>query len=347
MHGRISMLHDDLCSYDNLLLAFRKARKGKSAKWYVGKFEKNLERNLIKLEAELRHGTYKPHPMKEFVIRDPKTRVISSSHFCDRVVHHAICNIIEPIFEKSFIYDSYASRKNRGTHAALKRFDEFKRKASQNGRLVKKAKNSNMVIGYVLKADVRHYFDTVDHDVLLNILEKKIKDEKIIWLIEKIIENHNEHRGMPIGNLTSQFFANVYLNELDKFIKHKLLAKYYIRYLDDFVILHKDRYVLQRWKDKIEEFLKNELHLELHPEKSKIYALRHGINFLGFRIFYHYKLLKKSNLTLIGRKIGELHALSDDGTITKDEIQNKLDGWVAYAKHGNTYKLCKKLIKRV
>ena len=349
------MLYDELCSYDNMFLAYRKARKNKTAKWYVKKFEKNLDRNLVKLEAELRTMTYMPHSLNDFVIRDPKTRVISSSHFRDRVVHHAICNIIEPIFEKSFIYDSYASRKDKGTHAALRRFDQFKRKVSHNGRLVNNAKDRNMVIGYFLKCDVKHYFETVDHDILLSIIKKKIADEKFLCLIKKILDNYRQHdaqdasfslgKGMPIGNLTSQFFANVYLNELDKFVKHELRAKFYIRYLDDFVILHDNKDVLEGWKDLIDEFLKSKLKIELHPDKSKIYTLYNGANFLGFRIFYHYKLPKKSNIKLIKRRIDHFKNLHRDGIMSKQEILERLEGWSAYAVHGNTYKLRKRLMK--
>ena len=213
-------LYGELCFYENLLEAFKKAAKGKSSKWYVMEFRKDLKNNLLQLQGELIHATYQPQPMKTFVICDPKTRVISASAFRDRVVHHALCNIIEPIFEKSFIYDSYANRKGKGTHAAIRRFDHFKRKASQNGKLLPGAKDNNMVRGYVLKCDIKHYFDSVDHEVMMSAIRKKIKDEKILQLISKILGNHfTKGNGMPIGNLTSQFFAKVYLNGLDYFIK--------------------------------------------------------------------------------------------------------------------------------
>ena len=212
-------LYGEMCFYENLLGAFRKAAKGKSGKWYVKDFRKDTKRNLLRLQKELITGTYEPQPMKTFVIRDPKTRVISASAFRDRIVHHALCNIIEPIFEKSFIYDSYANRKGKGTHAALRRFDEFKKKATHNGKLIRGAKDNNQVRGYCLKADIRHYFDSVDHGVLMKIISRKIKDEKVLYLISVILGNHQSDKGMPIGNLTSQFFANIYLNELDCFVK--------------------------------------------------------------------------------------------------------------------------------
>lgn len=177
-----SNLYDKLCSFDNLLRAFKKARKGKSKKWYVKAFEYNLESNLLQLKYELETLTYRPRSLKRFIISDPKTRVIHASHFRDRVVHHALCNIIEPIFDKTFIYDSYANRKKKGTHKALERFDKFKRKVSQNGKLIKNAKDNNMIVGYVLKADIKHYFDIVDHEVLIKII-KRITLNNIIFLI--------------------------------------------------------------------------------------------------------------------------------------------------------------------
>lgn len=244
-------LFNNLCSLRNLQLAFKKAKKGKSKKWYVVEFEDNLYNELEKLKTELETQTYEPKPLKRFVIRDPKTRVIHASAFRDRVVHHATCNIIEPIFEKVFIYDTYANRKNKGTHAGLKRFDEFERKVSRNGELLRNAKDGNMVVEYALKADIKHYFDTVDIETLMKIIGKKIIDEKVLQLIETILNNHDfkiKGKGMPLGNLTSQFFANVYLSELDYYIKHNLKAKYYVRYVDDFVILHGSKEKLQLYK---------------------------------------------------------------------------------------------------
>jgi retron-type reverse transcriptase len=264
-------------------------------------------------------------------------------------VHHALCNIIEPIFDKTFICDSYANRKGKGTHAALKRFDKFKRKVSGNGALLQEAKDNNMVYGYVLKADIRHYFDSVDHEVLISIIKRRIKDEKIIWLIEEIVHNHNckvPDKGMPLGNLTSQFFANVYLNELDQFVKHELKARFYIRYVDDFVILDISAKRLDIYKRKINRFLQN-IRLELHPEKSKIMPLHAGIKFLGFRVFYRYKLPKKSNIDIIRNRVDHFMALYEAGIMNKHEIFAKVDGWNAYAMHGNTYKFRKNLMKKL
>lgn len=220
-------LYAALCSYNNLFLAYKKARKRKTTKSYVIEFEKNLKENLLLLRSELLLHCYNPKPLVDFIINDPKTRKISKSDFRDMVVHHALCNIIELIFEKSFIYDSYANRIGKGTLKALHRFDFFKRKASKN----------NKVNCYILKADIKKYFENINHEILLSIIKKRISDKRIIWLIRKILANSSfQNNGMPLGNLTSQFFANVYLNDFDWFVKTKLKAKYYIRYVDDFVI---------------------------------------------------------------------------------------------------------------
>ena len=206
-------LYSKLCSNENLLLAFNRAKKGKTKMYYVINFEKDLENNLKLIQKELIEHTYLPSPLKKFIIRDPKTRTIHASIFRDRIVHHAIVNILQPIYEKIFIYDSFASRKDKGNHEGVKRFEEFVRRVSHNGKLIKKPFDNNSIQGYVLKADIRKYFDSMNHEVLINILQKKISDKEIIDLIWKVLDNFNtsEGIGLPLGNYTSQFFANVYL----------------------------------------------------------------------------------------------------------------------------------------
>jgi retron-type reverse transcriptase len=348
--GTYKNLYEKLCSYDNLLLAFKKAKKRKSRKGYVIKFESNLENELKQLQIELISSTYGPRPLKTFIVRDPKTRKISASNFRDRVVHHALCNVIEPIFEKIFIYDSYANRKGKGTLAALKRFDEFKRKISHNGRLVKNSVDNPRVRSYVLKADIKHYFDTVDHEILIRILRKKIADERVIQLIKRILTNHKTKilgKGMPLGNLTSQFFANIYLNELDYFVKHNLKAKYYLRYVDDFVILHPSKEVLEDYKEKVNQFLEEDLKIELHPEKSKIIPLAQGVGLLGFRVFYYHKLMKKSNILKMKRKVELFKMQYRIAQISLDQIKHSFNGWSGYAMQGNTYKLRKEIAEEL
>ena len=333
-------LYDKLCSYENLLLAFKKARKDKTKKDYVIKFEENLENNLKILQFELVNKIYKPRKLKLFIIRDPKTRKICKSAFRDRIIHHAIVNILEPIYEKIFIYDSYASRKNKGQHKALERLDYFKRKVSLSGKKLKGIRDRNYVCGYCLKADIKKYFDNVDHKTLINIIKKKIKDENVIWLINQVISNKmggDSKKGMPLGNYTSQFFANVYLNELDNFVKHELKVNYYIRYVDDFVILHNHKEELECYKKEINDFLDNNLLIELHEEKSKIIPLHRGIHFLGFRNFYYFRLLRKSNIRQIKRNLISWNELD------KEYLTDRVEGWKAHASHGNSYNLINKL----
>lgn len=332
-------LYDQICSYNNLELAFKKARKRKTTKHYVIQFEKDLEHNLMVLRTELLLHSYRPRPLKTFIIREPKTRRISKSDFRDRVVHHAVCNIIEPIFEKTFIYDSYANRAGKGTRKAIERLVCFKRRISRN--------NTDTV--FVLKADIRHFFDTVDHKILLELVARRIYDKRLIWLIQIILANHKskqEGKGMPLGNLTSQFFANVYLNDLDYFIKHILMIKYYIRYVDDFIILEKTLEKMREYKIKIHKFLKKSLSIELHPEKTKITILSRGICFLGLRIFPHHKLLKKSNIRKFKIKITWLNHKCYTKNKDVDTIYDYLEGWLDYSRQADTYRLKKRLIQQ-
>lgn len=330
-----TLFYSQIYDYDNLLLAWQNAKKGKTKRRYVKRFQRDLKENLIKLQEELTNQTYQPCELKTFTLRDPKTRKISKSAFRDRVVHHALCNIIVYTFEKGFIYDSHANRIGKGTLKAIERFDVFKRKVSKN----------NTREAYVLKADIKHYFEEIDHQILIRILRKKIKDEKIIWLIEKILSVNHKIKGMPLGNLTSQFFANLYLNELDVFVKHKLRAKYYIRYVDDFVILHESKEQLGKWKQEINTFLGEHLKIELHPSKSNVLRLNSGINFLGFRVFFYHKLIRKSNLKNFERKFNNLRILFDEEIIGREKVLEALEGWLAYCSHANTYKYRKYLIR--
>lgn len=337
-------LYQKLCSFENLHSAFKKARKKKSKKDYVQKFESDLLNNLKKLQSELINKTYSSKPLKKFIIRDPKTRTIHASIFRDRIVHHAIVNILNPIYDKIFIYDSFASRKKKGSHEAVKRFESFVRKVSSNGKLIKEPFNNNSIQGYCLKADFRKYFDSVNQKVLIEILKKKIDDEDFIWLVKVVLENFEieKETGMPLGNYTSQFFANVYLNELDYYVKQTLQAKFYIRYVDDFVILHKDKKVLQYYLKHINNFLPC-LKIKLHPDKTEIHALRNGINFLGYRVFYHYRLLRERNIRYFLKRFERNNSLLNNKEISEEQFESRLNGWLGYAKFGNTFNLMEKI----
>src|SRR3989338_2555006 len=312
-------LWNELCSVQNLESAYKKARKHKTLRLYVLNFEKNLSENLDSLKTELLLHSYRPKSLETFILRDPKTRKISKSDFRDRVIHHTLCNIIEPFFEKMFIYDSYANRKGKGTLKAIQRFEYFHKKLSQN--------NTSPV--FILKSDIRHYFDEVDHSILLKIIMKRINDPRVLWLIRKVLSNYStsKGKGMPLGNLTSQFFANVYLDELDQFVKHKLKAKCYIRYVDDFVILHNSSEKLFEWKDEIGVFLQNRLLLNLHPEKTKIILAPQGVDFLGLKIFSYHKIMKKRNVRSFKRKLKALCKKYDNSEVMYDGVYDFLEGW--------------------
>jgi len=334
---RYGNLYEEIILLKNLILAEKKAKKGKSKKDYVKKFEENLPYNLRILHDELKSQNYIPKPLKKFLLRDPKTREISKSIFKDRIVHHALCNLIEPIFDKRFIYDSCANRKGKGTLLALERFEKFQRKVTDN--LSKES--------HCLKAYIKHYFKEIDRKILLDIIERKIKCKKTLNLIKLILNNFEKNKGMPLGNLTSQFFANVYLNELDQFVKHELRAKYYIRYVDDFVILHKSKQQLTLWKEEINLFLREKLKLEIHPNKSKIISLSNGADFVGFKLFYGFKSVRKRNVRSFKRKLKRLKTVYSMGNLSMEKFLEITDGWFSYMNIGDIYNLRIKLFKEI
>lgn len=239
---RYGNLYPDIIAFANLVLAADKAQKGKRFRDNVLEFNYNREKELICLQQELTDKTYQHGKYRTFYIREPKIRMISAAPYRDRVVHHALCNIITPIFEKTFIHDSYANREGFGTHRALSRFTEFARSSR-----------------YILQCDIQKYFPSIDHDILKTTIRRKIKCRDTLWLIDHIIDNSNEQfhldeyfqdddpsflerrKGLPIGNLTSQFFANIYLNELDHFVKEQLKCRKYLRYVDDFCLFDDDK----------------------------------------------------------------------------------------------------------
>ncbi|MFH1294400.1 MAG: reverse transcriptase/maturase family protein [Candidatus Aenigmatarchaeota archaeon] len=340
-------LHGKICDIANIRNAYRKARKGKSSRGYVKKFDLKLDNNLMILKEELESLTYEPRPMRTFVLKDPKTRVITAPHFRDRIVHHAICNVLEPIFDRTFIHDSYACRKGKGTHSAIRRLDKFKRIASCNGRRTRRAKDSNMVTGFVLKCDIKQYFASIDHVILKSLFGKKIRDQGTMCLIDKILMCYHSDahgKGIPIGSLTSQLFANIYLDPLDYFVKHQLGAKYYVRYMDDFLIIHESKGKLIEWKKEISCFLKT-IKIELHEEKSRVFPLHNGVCFLGYRIFYHHKLLKKNAFRLLEKKLSNFRATGDRNFIYCEKTRQTLESWLAYADFANTYKIRERMVE--
>jgi len=342
---RYNNLYEKICSFENLYLAYLKARKCKRYRNEILKFSYNLEENLLKLRKELLSQSYRHGPYRTFIVNDSKKRIIKAAPFRDRVVHHALCNLIEPIFDRGFIYNTYACRKEKGTHRAIKRLEGFLRSISDRGVMLKDT--------YCLQCDISKYFANIDHKILTSFIKRKIKDEKALWLIEKIIKSSYEHKifknlfefrlsGIPIGNLTSQLFANIYLNELDQFIKHKLREKHYLRYMDDFVILYADKKHLHELKKLIQEFLQEKLKLKFHPKKANIFPVRQGIDFLGYRIFKEYKLLRKSTIKRYIKRTKSQQVKLNKKLINKKKIKQSTQSWLAYAKLGDSWRLRQK-----
>jgi len=341
-------LYHEICSFENLLLAAKKAQRGKKQRSDVARFNFHLESELFRLHEELRNQSYRPGLYHQFYIYEPKPRIISAAPYRDRVVHHALCNIIEPLFEKSFICDSYACRVGKGTHRAVERFTQFCRKSR-----------------YVLKCDIQKYFPSIDHAILRDLIGSKIRCKGTMWLVEQIIKNSGQQervlvyfdgddlftpiarpKGLPIGNLTSQFFANIYLNGFDHFVKEKLGCKYYIRYCDDFVVLSDDKAWLHDVKREMFEYLVQNLRLVLHPRKSTIFPVADGTDFLGYRIFPTHRLVRKGNAARAKRRLKRLQTAYSRGDIPIEQVSASVKSWVAHLSHADTHNLRKNILSQ-
>ncbi len=312
--------YDDIISLDNLLEARHEFVKGKRTRADVQAYEFQLMDNLVILHESLLSMKYSHGLYTAFTITDPKVRKIHKATVADRIVHRALYKKIYPYFDKRFIADSYSCRTEKGTHKALDRFTQLVRKESCNHRKT----------CWVLKCDIRKFFASVDHKILLNILHDVIADERVFWLCERIISGFSSGLpsvGIPLGNLTSQLFANVYMNEFDQFVKHKLHIRYYIRYADDFVVLSRDRDYLERILIQIDEFLTSELRLQLHTNKVEIKTIAQGVDFLGWVHFPYHRVLR----TTTKRRM--LRRLQDNKSLCI------LASYKGLLKHGNTYNL--------
>ncbi len=326
-------LFEKITSFENLLRAAKQAQKGKKMKHNVSEFNFGLESEILKLQDELKNQAYRPGRYRHFYVNDPKRRLISAAPYRDRVVHHAFCNTIEPLFDRTFIFDSYACRVGKGTHKAMSRCQEF----------IKKNK-------YVLQCDISKYFSSINHGVLLSILSRKIRDKKVMWLAELIINSAltvNGLTGIPIGNLTSQFFANLYLNELDYFVKFDLGDKCYLRYMDDFLIFSENKQHLHQAKEKINQFLESFLKLNLHPKKSSVLPINLGVDFCGFRIFKYLRKLRKSNIMFFKKRAVKMQRDFCRQKININKISQSIRAWVAHANWGNTYRLREKVMENL
>ena len=333
-------IFEKIVSPENLFLAWDAFKKDKGKKGDVQAFELELEQNIFQLHRELRACTYKHHNYSSFFIRDPKQRHIHKAEVRDRILHHAIFTVINPIFEEIFISNSFSCRVGKGTHRGVVALEKMIRKESKNY-----SKSC-----YILKCDISKFFDSVDHQVLLGILKKRIKDEKVIWLLKEIISSFYSERsdvfntrGVPIGNLTSQIFANVYMNEFDQFIKQELKIKYYARYTDDFVIVSNNARYLQDVLISIRIFLKNRLGLELHPKKVTIKKYSQGVDFLGYISFPHYRLVRTKTQRRIFKKLRKRVLEYKTGMIDRKSLDQCFQSYLGVLSHANTYKFSEKL----
>lgn len=314
-------MFEQIVDMNNLIRAYYLARKSKKYSQYVQKFEINREYNLWQLQQDLISGAYIHGDYNSFEILDPKPRIIQVSPFRDRIVHQAIYLVLNPIFELDFIDDSYACRKGKGSQRAIKRFEYFWQKLSHKVNTHKEV--------YVLKADIVKYFDSINHNILKIILYSKIRCEKTRQLLDQVIDSFRplQAKGVPIGNLTSQLFSNIYLNELDQYIKYTLKAEYYIRYMDDFVILDDNKYRLQDIKNKLIQFLKVDLNLSLHSNKTHIHKLNQGIAFLGYTLYLYSRKIKTKTYNIMRQKYRLYIKQKYYEHITQDTLDRAMSSW--------------------
>lgn len=316
-----------IISWENIYNAYLEARKGKRYRDEVLKFTNNLEENLINIQNHLYWKTWRPGKWREFIVYEPKARFIQAPQFKDRVVHHALVRNIEPLYEKKFIYDSHACRVGKGTHLAVLRTQKYLKKAySKWGKI------------YVLKADIKKYFPSVRHDILTGILKRTIRDKNVLWLCKTIIKKcGNGKRGIPVGALTSQLFANIYLDQLDHFIKDDLGIKYYVRYMDDWVIIEQNKKRLWDILEQAACFLSNKLELALNP-KTKIFPVKQGVDFCGYRIWTTHILPRKRNTKRARRRFRKLAKLYSEDKISLIKINQCVMSFLGYMKHCSGYR---------
>ena len=351
----------DIFSFENLLKSYYRCRKNKRYTFNAAKFEINFEKELLKLEQELKSYTYQPGGYICFAITDPKLREVWATDFRDRVVHHLLISYLEPIWERKFIFHSYACRKEKGAHKAIRYLKRDMRTASAN--FTKPI--------YYLKIDIQSFFPSIDKNILYSLIKKHTRNPEILWLCRKIIfqnptDNYvikgdrnllfsvpkhkslfygPKNKGLPIGNLTSQFFANLYLGELDQFVKHQLKCRSYFRYMDDFVILHSSKAQLLDWRDEISSFAQSYLQLRLHPTKQILQPINNGINWLGYIIKPDYLLSRRRVVGNLKQKLYyfnlQLQAFPTPEFI--QEVQACVNSYYGHFKHANCFNLRKNL----
>jgi len=334
-------LFDKLTSFENLLGAFLRARRGKRAKPAVARFEMDLELRLLGLQRELVAGAWRPGPYRSFYVHEQKKRLITAAPFRDRVVHHALLAVLEPVYEPCFIHDSYACREGKGQHAAINRFQHWAR-----GRR------------FVLRGDVRKFYPSVDHELLLALLSRRIRDRRVLRLCRSILDSGAgilepeyelawypgddlfsplaRKRGLPIGNLSSQFFGNVYLNGLDHFVKERLCCRRYLRYMDDFAVFDDSKARLAQARRRIGCFLAG-LRLEPAAGRTRVWRTSDGVEFLGFRVYPGHRLVRKVTAFRYGRRLSRLR---------KDQVSKSLTAWFGHTCHGDCFRINRLVLAR-
>ncbi len=321
-----SHAYEHIISVENLLAAWQEFMRGKRRRKDVQEFERNLMANILALHRDLATYTYQHGGYQAFNISDPKPRIIHKASVRDRLLHRALHCILYPFFDRAFFADSYSCRIGKGTHRAMNRFRSFAYIVSKN----------NTRTCWILKCDIKKFFASIDHDILLDILRWYIPDDDVLRLLKLVIRSFASTapgKGLPLGNLTSQLFANIYMNEFDQFVKHTLKAGYYVRYADDFVFLSEDRTVLEETLPVIDNFLREKLKLALHPQKVFIKTLASGVDFLGWVHFPDHRVLRTATKRRMMRRVGEA------------QKQEMMDSYLGLLQHGNTGKLQKELMR--
>lgn len=348
-NGKIKLVHgmkvypnlfEKVTSMSNLLAAWEKFKAGKVSKKDVRSFEYKLEENLFALHDDLVSGHYRHGAYAPFYIQDPKQRLIHKATVRDRVLHHALFNILSPLFDPTFITNSFSCRVGKGIHKGVASLKNGLRKVSRN----------NTRTCFALKCDVQKFFQGVDQETLMAILARKIRDNKALKLLEQVISSHELMgeskefcRGIPIGNLTSQLFANIYMNELDQFVKHRLRAKYYYRYTDDFIMISTSREKLVGWKKQVNLFLLEKLKLKLHPRKVTIRKYSQGIDFLGYVLFPHHQIVRIKTKRRMLKKLRRKVEGYERGTTEKNSLLTSMDSYLGVLKHANSFKVKKEI----
>lgn len=331
MGKKYKQLYQDIYSFGNLWLASRKARRGKRLKEAAAEFEYDLENRLLEIQTTLRNENYAFGDYTFFTVQEPQERCIAAAPYADRVVHHALCNLIEPVLDRAMIYDSYACRIGKGSHRALKRAQSFLRANA-----------------WVLKLDIKKYFFTIDHELLLRDLRRKISDHRVMALIQQILatygspaeyyslfeapETNNPQRpmGLPIGNLTSQLFANYYLTPMDRFIKEELKFNHYLRYMDDALLFANTKAELVEAKGQIEKLLEKR-RLKLHEKKSQVFPAKNGVRFLGFHLYRNRKKILRPNLQRFKKRMRRKSWQYEREEIYWENVLLSLNAWLGFA----------------